>query len=314
MTPPSDTPADRGVLSRLGRLRPELTGALAQVAEVVLADPAGVSHATITDLAERVGTSPGTITRFCRALGYGGYQELKVALAEDAGRAAQGRWNTDIGREIHEGDSLAQVLQVLLAADVSALQETADQLDLAAVDACVRALVDARQAHYFGIGTSGATAEELRLRLHRIGIPSWSWQDVHNGLVAAALLDPRDVAVGISDSGRIKETVEFLQEARRRGATTVAITADARSPIADEADIVLTTALQATSFHSDALAARHSQLLLLDVVYARTAQLTQKRTLELLESTAQAVAPHRSPSGGAGIPRSRARSRTPRTE
>src|SRR4051812_48283917 len=218
-------PEELGVLARLGQVRPELTGALAQVAEVVLSDPSGASRATITELAERVGTSPGTITRFCRALGYGGYQELRVALAEEAGRAAQGRWNTDIGREIHEADSLKQVLQVILTADVRALQETADQLDLDAVDACVRALVKARQAHYFGTGTSGATADELRLRLHRIGVPSWSWNDIHNGLTAAALLDERDVAIGFSESGQIKETVEFLAEARRHGATTVAITA-----------------------------------------------------------------------------------------
>jgi DNA-binding MurR/RpiR family transcriptional regulator len=293
MTPSSADPTEFGVLARLGRARHELTGALDQVAKTVLADPGGVSRATITDLAERVGTSPGTITRFCRALGYSGYQELKVALAEEVGRAANGRWDTDISREIHQGDSLKHVLQVLLAADTRALEQTADQLDLEAVDACVHALVDARQAHYFGIGTSGATAEELRLRLHRIGIPSWSWQDVHNGLVAAALLDRRDVAIGISDSGHVHETVEFLREARRQGATTVAMTADDQSPIAAEADIVLTTAIQATSFHSDALAARHSQLLVLDVLYARTAQLTQERTLALLESTAQAVNPHR---------------------
>lgn len=298
MTPLIDASADRGVLARLSQLRPNLNGALGQVADVVLADPAGVSRATITDLADRVGTSPGTITRFCRALEYGGYQELKVALAEEAGRAAQGRWNTDIGREIHEGDSSQQVLRVLLAADVRALEETANQLDLQAVDACVRALVDARQAHYFGIGTSGASAEELRLRLHRIGIPSWSWQDVHNGLVAAALLDRRDVAIGISDSGQIRETVEFLQEARRHGATTVAITSDSSSPIAAEVDIVLTSAIQATRFRSDALAARHSQLLLLDMVYARTAQLTQERTLALLETTVQAVNHHRIPPDG----------------
>lgn len=312
MTPSSDSAADRGALARLGQARPELTGALEQVAAIVLADPAAASRATITGLAERVGTSTGTITRFCRALGYTGYQELKVALAEDAGRAAQGRWNTDIGREIHEGDSLKQVLEVVLAADIRALEETADQLDLEAVDACVRALVDARQAHYFGIGTSGATAEELRLRLHRIGVPSWSWQDAHNGLVAAALLDQRDVAVGISDSGQVVETVQFLQEARRRGATTVAITGQAGSAVTAEADIVLTTALQTTRFRSDALAARHSQLLLLDVVYARTAQLTQERTLALLEETARAVATHRIPPTTGQTPRSR--SRAPRSQ
>jgi DNA-binding MurR/RpiR family transcriptional regulator len=283
----------QGLLARLGQSRAQLSGALAQVAEAVLADPAGASRATITELAERVGTSPGTITRFCRALGFGGYQELRVALAEEAGRAAQGRWNTDIGREIHQDDKTDRVLEVLLAANIRALEETAAQLDLPAVDAVVRDLVDARQVHLFGIGTSGVSAEELRLRLFRIGVPCWAWSDVHNGLTSATLLDGRDVAVGISESGRVNETHDFLHEARRRGATTVAITGDATSPLAAAADLVLTTAARPTEFRSDALAGRHAQFLVLDVLYARFAQVTADRTMTLLERTAGAVAPHR---------------------
>jgi DNA-binding MurR/RpiR family transcriptional regulator len=293
MSKQGDSAAEPGLLARLGQTRATLSGALAQVAEAVLENPAAASRATITELAERVGTSPGTITRFCRALGFSGYQELRVALAEEAGRAAQGRWNTDIGREIHQDDKVDRVLEVLLAANIRALQETAAQLDLAAVDAAVRALADARQVHLFGIGTSGVSAEELRLRLFRIGVACWAWSDVHNGLTSAALLDGRDVAVGISESGRVNETHDFLAEAARRGATTVAVTGDASSPLALAADLRLTTAVRTTAFRSDALGGRHSQFLILDVLYARFAQVTADRTMNLLERTAGAVAAHR---------------------
>ncbi|MEV4561032.1 MurR/RpiR family transcriptional regulator [Kitasatospora sp. NPDC049285] len=289
-------------LSRLQALRPALSGALEQVASYVLSDPAAASRATITELAERVGTSPGTITRFCRAAGFAGYQELKVALAEEGGRAAQRRWNNDIGSEIRAEDGLDHVVQVLLSASSRALQETAEQLDLAAVDALVRALVGARQVHFFGVGTSGATAEEFRLHLQRIGVPCWAWTDLHNGLTAAALLDGRDVAVAISHSGAVRDGVEFLTAAKRHGALTAALTSDAASPLARQAAVVLTTAAPATSFQSDALAARHSRLLLLDVVYAHTAQLTRERTLAALQVTAAALDVQRL--GGAARPRS----------
>ncbi|GGO91654.1 MurR/RpiR family transcriptional regulator [Wenjunlia tyrosinilytica] len=290
-----DGPSEAGLLARVSALRPTFSEALDQVAGYVLKDPAGASRITITELASRVGTSPGTVTRFCRAAGFSGYQELKVALAEEVGRGAQNRWKTDIGRAIEEDDSLEHVMQVVLAANSRALQETAAQMDLGIVDSFAQALVGARQAHFFGIGTSGVAAEELRLRLQRIKVPCWAWQDVHNGLIAAALLGNRDVAVGISHSGRVTETLEFLTEAARRGATTVAITSDALSPLADVAELVLTTSAQATALRSDALAARHSQLLILDVVYARIAQLTHERTLSALEVTAEAVTAHRTP-------------------
>ena len=53
------TAADN-VLVRLRAQLPELTGAIARVAETVLADPAAAARATIVELAERSGTSPAT--------------------------------------------------------------------------------------------------------------------------------------------------------------------------------------------------------------------------------------------------------------
>jgi hypothetical protein len=55
-----------GILARVRSLSPDLTGALRRVAEQVIADPPGAARATIVELAERSGTSPATVTRFCR--------------------------------------------------------------------------------------------------------------------------------------------------------------------------------------------------------------------------------------------------------
>src|ERR1700749_669469 len=90
-----------GVLVRVRTLLPEFTGALQRVAEQVLADPAAASRATIVELAERSGTSPATVTRFCRALGFEGYADLRLAIAGETGRAARSAgWAEDIGRAI----------------------------------------------------------------------------------------------------------------------------------------------------------------------------------------------------------------------
>src|SRR6187431_3431056 len=104
--PPSMDNSD-GVLVRVRTLLPEFTGALQRVAEQVLTDPAAASRATIVELAERSGTSPATVTRFCRALGFDGYAALRLAIAGETGRAARtGGWTMDIGREIQPSDPL----------------------------------------------------------------------------------------------------------------------------------------------------------------------------------------------------------------
>ncbi|MCW2643828.1 MAG: putative RpiR-family transcriptional regulator [Dactylosporangium sp.] len=283
-----------GVLARVRSRLPEFTGALQRVAELVLTDPASAARSTIVDLAERSGTSPATVTRFCRALGFDGYADLRLGIAGETGRAARiGGWTVDIGREIQPTDPLERVLGQIMAADTRAMHDTAALLDLREVGRAAEAIAAASRVDIYGASGSALVGAEMQFCLHRIGVAAWAWTDVHNGLASSALLGPDDVALGVSHSGQTRETIEMIAEAGCKGATTVALTSFPHSPLADVADIVLLTATQATTFRPDALSARHPQLVVLDLLYIAVAQRTHERAHSSFEVTARAVAGHR---------------------
>jgi DNA-binding MurR/RpiR family transcriptional regulator len=282
-----------GVLLAVRARLPEFTGALKRVAEQVLTDPAGAARATIVELAERSGTSPATVTRFCRALGFEGYADLRLGIAAETGRARAAGWTVDIGREIEPGDPLEKVLEQIMAADTRAMHDTAALLDLSEVERAADAIAGATRVNIFGASGSALVGEEMQFSLHRIGVAAWAWTDVHNGLASAALLRAGDVALGVSHSGQTRETIEMLAEAGSHGATTVALTSFPRSPLAELADIVLLTATQATTFRPDALSARHPQLVVLDLLYIAVAQRTHDRAHAAFQRTAQAVDGHK---------------------
>lgn len=292
----SDAPtlaAPDGVLVRVRAKLPEFTGALQRVAEQVLSDPAAAARATIVQLAERSGTSPATVTRFCRALGFEGYGDLRLGIAGETGLATRSAgWSVDIGREIQPTDPLDRVLHQIIAADTRALADTAALLDLQAIERVADAVAASNRVDLYGIGGSGLVGAEMQLCLHRIGLAAWSWSDLHNGLASAALLRPGDVAIGVSHSGQTRETIEVLAEAGSSGATTVALTSFPRSPLAEIADVVLVHAMQATTFRTDALSGRHPQLVVLDLLYVAVAQRTHNRSHAAFQATARAVAGH----------------------
>jgi len=282
------------VLVQVRARLPEFTGALARVAEHVLSDPAAAARATIVELAERSGTSPATVTRFCRALGFDGYADLRLGIASETGRGARlAGWTVDIGREIQPSDPLGRVLGQIMAADTQAMHDTAALLDLAEVQRAADAIAAASRVDLYGASGSALVGGEMQFSLHRIGVPAWSWIDVHNGLASAALLRTGDVALGISHSGQTRETIEMIAEAGSHGATTVVLTGFPRSPLAELADIVLLTASQPTTFRPDALSARHPQLVVLDLLYIAVAQRTHDRAHSAFQRTAQAVAGHK---------------------
>jgi len=111
---------------------------MAKVGTLLLEDPSLPLRLSITELAKRAGTSPATVTRFCRAIGYTGYPALRVGAAAEQGRSsAHEIWDSDIGRAFHPGDTATQVMRTLVNAHTVALTSTAERLDPALVSRAV---------------------------------------------------------------------------------------------------------------------------------------------------------------------------------
>src|SRR5665213_2686983 len=72
-----------GVAIRIRTAGEVLKRAERAIAEVVLKDPAAVIHMSISELAQLAGVGESTVVRFCRTIGYTGYQEFKLRLAQD---------------------------------------------------------------------------------------------------------------------------------------------------------------------------------------------------------------------------------------
>ena len=71
---------------------PDMPSAVARVADYLLRDPQAPLTLSIGELAEQAGTSPATVTRFCRMIGYSGYVELRVSIATDVGARTSSTW------------------------------------------------------------------------------------------------------------------------------------------------------------------------------------------------------------------------------
>jgi DNA-binding MurR/RpiR family transcriptional regulator len=288
----TESSAESSPLVKIRSLLPGLARAEQRVAKVVLENPATVAHRSITEVAEQAGTSETTVTRFCKAIGVGGYPELRIALAADTARS-QARANHDMGGDIGPGDDLKQVVGKVAFADARAVEETAEQLEIESLDKVVQAVAGARRVDVYGFGASAFVAFDLQQKLHRIGLTCFAWNDTHIALTSAAVLTDADVAVGISHTGSTVETVEALRVARETGATTVALTNFPRSPITEVADHVLTTAARETTFRSGAMASRIAQLTVIDCLFIGVAQHHVDTAKTALEATYEAVSGHR---------------------
>jgi len=282
-----------GLIVHISGLLPSLSPAEQRVARLVVSDPAAAARRTITDLATAAETSEATVIRFCRSVGMDGYPQLRIRLAAEAARRVEPPDARVVGGDIPPGADLAQIIATIAFNDARAVEETAEQLDPAVCEQVVEAIAGAGRIDIYGAGASGFVASDFQQKLHRIGRIAFYFPDVHTALTSAALLGRGDVAVGISHTGSTSDVIEVLEQARTRGAVTVALTNFPRSPITEVADFVLTTAARETTYRSGATASRLAQLTVVDCLFVGVAARNRSRARKALEATAEAVQSHR---------------------
>jgi DNA-binding MurR/RpiR family transcriptional regulator len=287
---PKAAPEVAPLLIRLRALRPSLSRAEDRVAEQVLADPRGTAGMTISELATAATTSETTVLRFSKRLGLAGYPRLRLALAEESARP---RALTASQTDLSASDSIDDVIRKIALADASAVEETAEQLDRETLAETAKVIARSVRVDVYGSGASGVVAADLQQKLHRIGCLAFAWSDPHIALTSAALLGPKDVAIGISHSGTTRETIESIAMAKANGARTVAITNFPLSPLAQAVDLVLTTAARETALRSGATASRIAALTVVDCLYIAVAQRNVRSARKAVKSTREALSAHR---------------------
>ncbi|CAM3336228.1 MurR/RpiR family transcriptional regulator [Occultella aeris] len=283
------------IQSQIQAKRDTLAPSMRRVADAILADPSLVLEETISELARKCATSETTIVRFCRSLGLAGYVQLRLALATEVGRegARRSPAAATYGSDISAGSTLEEVVASIGFTENLGIEETINSLDIAELGRVVDAIDAAARISVYGVSASGWSAADLHRKLFRIGRVAYSFADGHDAVTSLGLMGAGDVAVGFSHRGTTAEVVRFLEAARERGVTAVAITNAAGSPVAGAADLVLRTAVRESPFRSGAMASRTAQLLIVDCIFVAVAQRRMTETVDALRDTHDAVAQFR---------------------
>jgi RpiR family carbohydrate utilization transcriptional regulator len=118
---------------------------------------------------------------------------------------------------------------------VAAFLKYRNDASTAAIEKATTALVEAyegaRRIQFFGVGNSGVVAQDAQHKFFRLGMHAVAYSDGHMQVMSASLLGPGDCVVVISNSGRTRDLMDACDLARKKGATTIVITASG-SPLA----------------------------------------------------------------------------------
>ncbi len=266
-------------------LRRSLSGAQQKVADYMLDNAAKVVYLSINEVAAQSGASEATVIRVCRSLGFKGFQDLKIQLAQSMPSKVE-----EIHGDLNEADTPDIVLEKTFRASMRALADSLATIDRAVFKQAVEAILRARQLLFYGVGTSGAVALDANDKFIHTGIPVSAYNDIVLQLQSAVAAGPADVVVGISQCGATQPIVLALKIARNNGATTIGITSRSNSPITRVTDLQLIIAANEMSVRKNvAHELRLAHLTVIDALYLSVA-LAKRDTFLLNKQRADEMA------------------------
>lgn len=269
-----------GVL-RINSYMEQLKPAEKKVAKYILNNREEVIHLSITKLAREAGVSEATVVKFCQHIGYSGYQELKIMLAQADKKGQQDR----IYGEIEAEDNVEEIINKIFQIYDQSLHNTKKLFNNNDISKAIQTVIESNRIYFFGFGASGIVAKDSELKFKRINYVAEALLDNHKQKTIASLLTEKDLVIAISDSGRTKELMESLEIAKNAGAKIIAITSNMGSPVTQISDIILLTSSKETPFRGSALASRMAQLAVIDVLFLGVASAEYDKTIEALSKT-----------------------------
>lgn len=282
-------PAAPGRIAALVRgSLPSLIPSEARVARFVLDDPSEVIHLSVTELAAAAQASATTVMRFCQRLGFKGFQDFKIALAQDSISPLR-----RLQADVEEGDTPETILAKVVEAAATAVAGAATTIDADTFTRVIELLDRAERILVVGVGSSAPLVQDIAYRLLTIGLRTEAPPDVHVQHVTASLLTERDVCLAISHTGSTWETLAAVTSAGAAGAKVVAVTSFFRSPLTEIADVSLVTGSKETAFRVEAMASRLAHLSVLDALYVALAVRNRERAQAAQDRYGDVLSQHR---------------------
>ena len=254
------------VFIKLKSYFPSATTTEKTIINYILDNSSKVINFNIRTLSKKTFTSPSSIIRLCKNLGYDGYNDLKLSLIYDV--AIEDSNQKELSKTISEKTTVSELIDIISNKNQQAIINTAKLNDEQNLIKAVSMIEKASNINLFGMGSSLLVALDMHQKFLRVQKSLSIDQDWHLQLLNAKSSNPTSIAVIFSYSGETYEMIECAKALHANGTPIIAVTGFLNSPVAKKADVILQVAPIESVIRTGALSSRMAQLNIVDLLYS----------------------------------------------
>ncbi|MDG2249547.1 MAG: SIS domain-containing protein [Gammaproteobacteria bacterium] len=274
------------LIRRMADNQQSLRKSEAKVATYVLAHANDVIKMRIVDLAAQSEVSEPTVIRFCRAIGFDGFQSFKLQLAQQLGL---GSVYTQFA--VDDNDTVADLGNKVFDTTIGSLLTVRDELNPEVLEQAINTISNARRVEFYGFGASGSVAADAQHKFFRLQLSTAAYTDPHIQHMSAISLSTEDVVVAISQSGETQALLQSVNLAREAGATVIGV-APQNTSISHQCSIPIYVNMEEDLQSFTPVSSRIAHLVVIDVLatgVARHRKPLLKEHLKRLEKSQRAL-------------------------
>ena len=251
------------------RLKDIMSKTEEELADFFLREGENLKKYSSRSLAEATYTSPATIVRMCKRLGFAGFDDFKEQFLAEIRYLDQQPGAVDVNFPFAKGDSLMKAANRMAQLYEEVTRDTLSLLQNDVLQKAVRILRASENVCIYSMGTAINQAECFREKMLKIGKRVTISSNLNYQLYEAGCLSVKDAAVIISYSGETRKMLQIAAECKKRHVPVIAITSFGENSLTRYATCKLTQSTRESMFQNLGDFSSHlSVSLLLDILYS----------------------------------------------
>lgn len=220
---------------------------------------------------QKLHISQAALTRFAKKCGFTGYREFVFQYQHQASK-----------QDTHSHKHSPLTKRVLRSYSIMR-EQTQDLIDEEQLERVAHLIEDAERVYFFGTGSSGLVAREMKLRFMRLGVVCEALTDQDGFAWTTSIMDKNCLVLGFSLSGTTPSILDSLLDAKEMGAKTVLFTSIPNKNSQAYTETVLVASHSQPSY-IQRISAQLPMLFLIDLVYAYFLEINRESKEKIFNS------------------------------
>ncbi len=249
----------------------ELTELEQEIARYFLQVDTIVDDLSSQQVTQKLHVSQAALTRFAKKCGFTGYREFVFQYQHQANK-----------QDTHSHQHSPLTKRVLRSYS-NLREQTQDLIDEEQLERVAQLIDDAERVYFFGTGSSGLIAREMKLRFMRLGVVCEALTDQDGFAWTTSIMDENCLVLGFSLSGTTQSVLDSLLDAKEMGAKTILFTSAPNKNSQAYTETVL-VANHSQSSYIQRISAQLPMLILIDLIYAYFLEINRESKEKIFNS------------------------------